>query len=192
MIKPSEILARIQQQLGPDVVSASSISVAAPTDGREGGIHFWIAVPPESWPPVARFLKEDPILRMSWLRCLTGLDYPDQKQLCAAFDLMSFELGHELCVKVFLPREKPVLASVADVWRAAEWHEREAYDLLGIVFTSNPDSVTDEFGTHPRRLLLPDDWQGYPLRKDYVFPREYHGTPGSVELDWAQKPVYPK
>jgi NADH-quinone oxidoreductase subunit C len=127
------------------------------------------------------------------LRCVTGLDYPDRKQICVAYDLMSFSHLHEFCFKVFLPRENPVLASVAEIWRAAEWHERECYDLFGVRFSGHPDSVTGKDGVeHPRRILLPDDWEGFPLRKDYAYPREYRGIPGSVEIDWAQKENYPK
>ena len=69
------------------------------------------------------------------------------------------------------------MPSVHQLWASANWHEREAFDLLGIEFTGHPDL---------RRILCADDWVGFPLRKDYEFPREYHGIPGSVELDWQQ------
>ena len=75
------------------------------------------------------------------------------------------------------------MPSVVRFWPAADWHEREAYDMFGIVFDGHPDL---------RRILCADDWEGFPLRKDYVFPREYHGIPASVELDWQQQPDYPK
>ena len=81
-----------------------------------------------------------------------------------------------MVLKVELPRwqndregDLPVLASVADVGRSADWHEREAYDLMGIQFSGHPNM---------RRILCPEDWVGYPLRKDYEFPLEYHGIRG--------------
>lgn len=193
-MKPEEILVRLQQQLGAATIVDSNLQTATTGVGGagSGGGHAWVAVNAADFPKVAHFLKNDPQLHLTWLRSLTGLDYPDKNQLVVAYDLMSHDLGHEFCVKVFLPRDNPVLPTVSHVWRAAEWHEREAYDLFGIIFVGHPDSVTEDGVTHPRRILLPDDWQGFPLRKDYVFPVEYHGTPGTVELNWAQKAEYPK
>lgn len=159
---------------------------------RPAGGHPWIGLPADRWADAALFLREDPDLAFSLLRCITGLDYPDKRQLAAAYELLSFDHGHSVCIKIFVPRDKPLIPSVAHVWRAADWHEREAYDLLGIRFTGHPDSVTDQAGGHPRRIVLPEDWAGHPLRKDYAFPREYQGIPGSVEVDWAQKPDYPR
>jgi NADH-quinone oxidoreductase subunit C len=132
---------------------------------------------------VLEFLRRDPSLKMDWLRCLSGVDYVADGRMAVVYDLWSFEHRHVFAVKVFCPREEPRLPSVVDLWAAANWHEREAFDLLGIVFVGHPDL---------RRILCADDWVGYPLRKDYVFPREYHGIPGSVELDWQQKADYPK
>jgi len=74
----------------------------------------------------------------------------------------------ELAIKVRVPRDAPHVRSVADVWSTADWHEREAFDLLGVTFDQHPD---------PRRILCPDDWVGHPLRKDYEFPTEYQGIP---------------
>ncbi|HVS71906.1 MAG TPA: NADH-quinone oxidoreductase subunit C [Phycisphaerae bacterium] len=160
--------------------------------GHAGGMHPWMGVAAERWGEAAAFLRDEMALSFSMLRCLTGMDYPDRRQMAAVYELLSFEHGHGVCVKVFVPREKPVIPSVAAVWRAADWHEREAYDLLGIVFAGHPDAVRDGSGEHPRRILLPEDWAGHPLRKDYEFPREYQGIPGSVEMEWAQKAEYPK
>ncbi len=79
-------------------------------------------------------------------------------------------------VKVILPRwkdnkagELPEVASVTELWDTADWHEREVYDLSGINFIGHPDL---------RRILLSEDWEGHPLRKDYEFPLEYHGIRG--------------
>lgn len=128
---------------------------------------------------VAEFLRHDPAMRFDWLANLSGVDYVADNQFCVVYDLWSFELDHSFAVKAYAPRtDDASFPTVVDLWPAADWHEREAYDLLGIRFDGHPDL---------RRILLADDWEGHPLRKDYVFPREYHGIPGSVELDWQQK-----
>jgi NADH-quinone oxidoreductase subunit C len=132
---------------------------------------------------VLQFLRREPSLKMDWLRCLSGVDYVGEGRMAVVYDLWSFEHRHVLAVKVFCSREEARVPSVVDLWAAANWHEREAFDLFGIVFDGHPDL---------RRILCADDWVGHPLRKDYVFPREYHGIPGSVELDWQQKADYPK
>ncbi len=188
MLSPPDILTRLRAAFNDDAIPAAHLE----------GLHPWIVVAASAWPTVAQFLRDDPALSFTLLRSITGLDYPDKKHLVAAYDLLSFDHHHEICIKIILPRDRPIIPSVAHVWRAADWHERETYDLLGINFTGHPDSVTDSVDAngnaieHPRRILLPDDWLGHPLRKDYPFPREYHGIPGTVETDWAQKPNYPK
>jgi NADH-quinone oxidoreductase subunit C len=132
------------------------------------------------WRALAEFLRRDERLRFDWLACLSGVDDVMEGQLVGVYDLRSFELGHRFAVKVFCPRADPVIPSVADLWPAANWHEREAFDLFGIQFKGHPNL---------RRILLADDWIGHPLRKDYVFPREYHGIPGTVQPDWQPKPT---
>lgn len=130
------------------------------------------------WREMAQFLRNDPSLKMDWLANLSGVDYVADQKMCVVYDLWSFDLRHRFAVKVYCPREKPSIPSVADLWAAANWHEREAYDMFGIDFPGHPDL---------RRILLTEDWEGFPLRKDYQYPREYHGIPGSVELDWQQQ-----
>jgi hypothetical protein len=73
-----------------------------------------------------------------------------------------------LALKVRVPRDRPEVPSVMGVWIGADWHERETYDLLGVRFTGRPPL---------RRILLPEDWPGHPLRKDWDYPVEYHGIP---------------
>jgi NADH-quinone oxidoreductase subunit C len=153
--------------------------VAALPDDKHPRIH----VEASDWREVAEFLRRDPRLNFDWLACLSGIDYAADNRMAVVYDLYSYDLRHEFAVKVYCGREDPHVPSVADLWRAADWHEREAYDMFGIIFDGHPDL---------RRILCADDWVGFPLRKDYVFPREYHGIPGSVELDWQQQPDYPK
>ncbi len=136
----------------------------------------------EHWRSIAQFMRDDTALVFDWLGCLTAVDYVADNQLCVVYDLYSMQHKHWFAVKVFVDREKPTIPSVMDIWSAADWHEREAFDMMGIRFEGHADL---------RRILLPEDWEGYPQRKDYDFPREYHGIPGTTELDWQQKSDYP-
>lgn len=170
-MSPTDIADRIAQQFGPKIT-------ASLPDDKHPRVHLDAG----HWREVAEFLRDDPQLQLDWLANLSGVDYVADDKLCVVYDLYSFDHKHEFAVKVYMPRDNPHVATVCDIWRAADWHEREAYDMFGIVFDNHPDL---------RRILCADDWVGFPLRKDYVFPREYHGIPGSVELDWQQKPDYP-
>jgi len=157
------------------------------------GAHPHVVVAADAWHDVAETLKTDERLSFNVLRCLTSVDMPDDNEVLAAYDLYacdgtpdSAELWtkrHEFCVKVKMPRDNPHVPSVADLWPTADWHEREAYDMMGIIVDGHPDYVDGPDGRHPRRILCPDDWEGYPLRKDYVFPMSYHGIPGVTEYE---------
>ena len=147
----------------------------------------WIAVQPSAFAHVAQFCRNDERLRFDSLQCISGVDYlePDPKKAKrAGFDphvevmyhLFSFKHKHKVVLKVMLPRwkndqpgEVPDVPSVANIWRTAEWHEREVYDLSGVNFVGHPQLT---------RILCPEDWVGHPLRKDYEFPDEYHGIRG--------------
>ncbi len=144
--------------------------------------HPRVHTTPQHWRPIAEFLRTDPGLAFDWLGCISAVDYVADDQLAAVYDLYTTQYKQWFAVKVLMDRNEPKVASVMDLWPAADWHEREAYDMMGIVFEGHTDL---------RRILLPEDWVGYPLRKDYAFPREYHGIPGTTELDWQQKPDYP-
>ncbi len=185
---PEEITTLLTTEFG-DKITASSFQTT----------HPHVFVDPAAWPEVARFLKDDDRLLLNYLRSITSVDMLEDDELIAAYDLYSaratanpgapWELHNEFCVKIRVPREKPHIPSVADVWRAADWHEREAYDLMGIVFDGHPDSVNGPEGPHPRRILCPDDWEGHPLRKDYRFPMEYHDIPAVTEHEQT-RPVH--
>jgi NADH-quinone oxidoreductase subunit C len=129
----------------------------------------FIKVVPEHFHEVCLFLRDDPAMRFDLLRLISGVDKGDKvsgDKLSSVYHVFSIEQGHGVVLHVDLERAAPNVASVADIWPAADWHEREAYDMVGIIYEGHPDL---------RRILLPDDWEGYPLRKDYVAPKEYHG-----------------
>ncbi|MBI1977612.1 MAG: NADH-quinone oxidoreductase subunit C [Candidatus Omnitrophica bacterium] len=117
-----------------------------------------LVVPKERWLQIAKVLKEEPEYRFDYLSCLTGVDY--KQYLEVAYHLYSIEKKEgPLSVKVRTDLEKAALPSVTPIWRSAEFQEREAYDLVGIHFEGHPD---------PRRILMWDEFQYHPLRKDYV------------------------
>lgn len=113
-----------------------------------------------------RALREEPPLAFDNLMCLSGVD--TGKEFWVVYHLYSFAHRHRLTVKVLLDRETPEVHTSTECWAGADLFEREAFDLYGIVFTQHRDL---------RRLLLPPDWVGYPMRKDYVPPEGYHGIP---------------
>ena len=150
---------------------------AAGLEAMLGDKHPRVHVNAEHWSAIAQYLRNDAQLDFDWLANLSGVDYAADQKLAVVYDFWSFTERHRFAAKVFVDRDHPIIPSVHELWPAANWHEREAFDLLGIEFTGHPDL---------RRILCADDWVGFPLRKDYQFPREYHGIPGSVELDWQQ------
>jgi len=147
------------------------------------GAHPYALVQADRWPDVALFLRDDPRLGFNFLRSISAIDLLAENQLACVYDLLSVPVDrgtelitdtHEFAVRIVTDRDHPSIASVAHVWPAADWHEREAYDLMGIDFAGHPDL---------RRILCPDDWEGHPLRKDYGFPLEYHGIPATTEYE---------
>jgi len=133
---------------------------------NEKALDPYIVVKPDAVVEVCRFLKEDPALAFDCLSNMSGVDYLKENKIQVVSHLYSYPHRHKIVVKVDVPRENPTMPSVEGIWKAANWQEREIYDLLGVVFTGHPDL---------RRLLMPEDWVGYPLRKDFVEPEEYHG-----------------
>ena len=130
----------------------------------EGFSPAFVVVAPAAIRDIALFLRDDPALSFDSLMSLSGVDYKDK--FAVAYHLHSMKLRHAIGMKVFLPRETPSLPTVDDVWPAANFQEREVFDLFGIAFEGSKDL---------RRILLPEDWEGHPLRKDYKYPDFYHG-----------------
>ncbi len=152
---PSEIAALLQERFGGRIL-----------ESRPDALNPWSAVAPEAILEICRFLRDDGRLQMDHLELLGGVDYKDRLEV--VYVATSLAHGHRYTLKCRLPREQPRVASVESVWKAANWHEREAYDMFGILFEGHSDL---------RRILCPDDWEGYPLRKDYVFPERYWDMP---------------
>ena len=125
----------------------------------------WVLVKPGAIAEVCAFLKTDPRTRMDSLMNLTAVDWPKRNQIDVIYHLFSYAHRHVFILKVQLDRAAPVVPTVEGVWKAADWLEREQFDLLGVEFTGHPDL---------RRIMLPDDWVGHPLRKDYQEGADYH------------------
>jgi len=108
-------------------------------------------------------LRDEPLLRMDLLVDLTAVDfsaYPGDTgpRFEVVYNLISTTYRHRIRLKVRVPEEDPRVDSVSSIWQTANWHERETFDLMGIKFDGHPDL---------RRILLPEDWEGHPLRKEY-------------------------
>lgn len=138
----------------------------------ESGPQPMLQVAPELLEPVCQFLFRDENLFFDYLACITAIDNgPGLATMEMVYNLTSIPYGHDLMLKVVFPRNTeatplPSLPTVSHIWRTADWHEREAYDLMGVLFTGHQDL---------RRILLPEDWEGHPLRKDYQAQENYHG-----------------
>ena len=140
-----------------------------------------ISVPSKEIDNIALFLRDDPQLEFDSLMCLSGVDDANGEKikeddgseiirggtLSVYYHLHSTSLKHKTTVRVSTQRENPEVESVESIWKTANWHEREAYDMYGIIFLNHPDL---------RRILMPYDWEaGHPLRKDYKNPEFYKG-----------------
>jgi NADH-quinone oxidoreductase subunit C len=173
---PDQIIARLEQQFPGKI-----------KDKKLDAIDPFVVIDPGDLLAVCRFLRDDPQLKFEMLNNVSGVDYlePDPKKapkagfephLEVVYHFSSLTFKHRFTLKLLLPRwkddkpgELPEAPSVVSLWKGADWHEREVYDLCGVWFTGHPDL---------KRILLSEDWVGHPLRKDYEFPLEYHGIRG--------------
>jgi NADH-quinone oxidoreductase subunit C len=152
---PQEILDTLKGKFGDAIV-----------DAKLDGVHDpWIKIAPDRIRDVALVLRDDEKMQFDTLMLLSGVDYTGGK-LGVTYHCHSMKLNHKITLKVEVTAEKPNVQSVESVWKTANWHEREAFDMIGIIFDGHPDL---------RRILMPDDWEGHPLRKDYTVPEFYQG-----------------
>lgn len=125
------------------------------SDTVEEALSSCLVLPEEDIFRAINFLKRE--YGFDYLMNLAAIDYKDR--LAVVYNLYSFKLKGKACLKAFLPRENPAMESITEIFAAANWQEREAFDLMGIKFRGHPDL---------RRILLPDEYAGHPLRKDYT------------------------
>jgi NADH-quinone oxidoreductase subunit C len=143
---PQEILDQLKQQCGDAI-----------TEGEVKGVEVRLTVRPEATWKLCRILRD---AGFEYLNCISGADWVTHLEV--VYDLSSLQHPNKVHLRVPVDRENPVLRTVTNIWRGANWHERECYDLFGVRFDEHPDL---------RRILLPEDWVGFPLRKDYTDER---------------------
>jgi len=167
-LTPERVEQRLRERF-PDV----------PFERQEGAAvrDHTLYVPAERIVDVCTFLRDDPELAFAMLAWVGGVDLlPRQPRFEVVYHLLSIEHNRRAVLKVRLSDEAPRVATVTGVWPTANWHERETWDFYGIVFEGHPDLT---------RILLPDDWQGWPLRKDsplgYQEVSFTHNTPGRMK-----------
>jgi NADH-quinone oxidoreductase subunit C len=152
-MEPLAIYQRVKERFGDRVLE---ISESKPDP--------FCVIDPAAIVEVAIALRDDPGTAMDCLSNESGVDYKDRIEV--VYHFFSYQLRHGAVLKVQLPRENPVVHTLEGVWKSANWMEREIFDLLGVSFEGHSDL---------RRILMPEDWPGHPLRKDFVEPLEYHG-----------------
>ena len=126
----------------------------------------YLTVHPQAIIEICRFLRDDSTLKFEVLSDLTAVDWPKDEKIQIVYHPYSYSEKHQIVLKVDLPRDNPKIATTEGIWKVANWFEREVYDLFGVIFEGHSDL---------RRIMLPEDWVGFPLRKDYVEQEEYAG-----------------
>ena len=178
-------------QVSPDPVTERALAMLraelpeALLGAETTGPHPWIRLTPQGLRAAARLLRDHPALRYDCCHLISAVDWPDRGDeppaIEVVYHLVSYVVRPEasyrsrpvkndpfLALKVFVPRATPEVPTVMDIWVGADWHERETWDLMGVRFTGRAELP---------RILLPEDWPGHPLRKDWEYPASYHGVP---------------
>ncbi|MCI0707960.1 MAG: NADH-quinone oxidoreductase subunit C [Ignavibacteriae bacterium] len=151
---PQEIHDNLRAKFG-DAVVESKLDAQQP----------WIRIAADKTNAICTFLRDEPAFQFDFMSCLSGVDYNDGN-LGIVYHLYSMTHKHKAVIRVNCPKDNARIQSVHDIWGTANWHEREAFDMYGIQFDGHPDL---------RRILCPDDYPGFPLRKDFQVPEFYNG-----------------
>ena len=125
-----------------------------------------IQIQSKNWLVISTYLRDDPACLFDSLQCITGVDLGEESDLEVRYNLHSMTHRHAVEIRISCPRNKAKVPSVESIWRIGDWFERETYDMYGIEFEGHRDL---------KRILLPEDWEGWPLRKDYEVQETYHG-----------------
>jgi NADH-quinone oxidoreductase subunit C len=152
-----EIFAALEARFGDSILELS-----------EAGFDPSIRVSPAALVEICLFLRDEEGFEFDCLSNESGVDYPKRDEIEVVYHLYSYVHCHGVVLKAATPRDDARLPTVEGVWKTANWMEREIYDLLGVHFDGHTDL---------RRIMMPEDWVGHPLRKDFVEPEEYHGIP---------------
>lgn len=152
----------INQKVSEILAAKFPSSVITPEEPHNDFIQIYS----EHWKEIAQLIKTESELEFDSCQCITGVDFGIEQDLEVRYNFHSMKLKHKVEIRIAVARKKPSIPSVEQVWRVADWFEREVYDMYGIRFKGHRDL---------RRMLLPDDWKGWPLRKDYKTPNIYNG-----------------
>jgi NADH-quinone oxidoreductase subunit C len=160
-LSAEEVGTRLRARFGDDVEVVDSFGHAVAT------------VPTDRYRDVVRFLRDDPGFACDYCDFTSGVDYGQERGFEVVTHLFSTEHHHNVRLKVRLPHDDPVCPTISDLFSTCNWHEREATEMFGIHFEGHPQPV---------KLLLPEPFEGYPMRKDFpLMSREAKPWPGAVE-----------
>lgn len=153
-MQAQEIFDKLKEQFGESIISLTD---SAPSDA-------FIIVAGDNLFDICQYLRDTDGMEFDYLVNLSALDLGEN--LASVYHFYSMNLKHRIVLKVIVPKDNPKVPSIETIWRTADWMEREAFDMIGIIYEGHHNLI---------RILSPYDWEGYPLRKDYVTPEEYHG-----------------
>jgi NADH-quinone oxidoreductase subunit C len=165
-LEPTEIAEKIKENFPDDVVEVTNFRNQVSVIVKKDRIL-----------KICGYLHDEPTLCFDHLQDLCGVDYHGKKEprFEVVYNLYSVRYRHKIRLRAQVPADAPSIKTVTSIWAGANWHERECFDMFGIIFKEHPD---------PRRILLPEDWEGHPLRKDYPLkgPELEKDWPGFVEV----------